>query len=168
MADDAPKGQPTQPKDAAPATVEANAAVALFLLGHRDKVWPLLVHTPDPRVRSFLIHRFATGGAQADDLIARFYEEPDLSARRAMLMSLGEFDRRSVAAEDFETLRQTLKDLIDHMSQLLHPSALYNLTVSIENEPGYQKLKALGLLSRSYGHDLTAPWHRTLRALERT
>ena len=95
------------------ASRQANAAVALFLLGHRDKVWPLLVHTPDPRVRSFLIHRFATGGAQADDLIARFHEEPDLSARRALLLSLGEFDRRSVTAEDFETIRQTLTDLID-------------------------------------------------------
>ena len=34
----------------------AKAATALFRLGDRDQVWPLLAHSSDPRVRSFLIH----------------------------------------------------------------------------------------------------------------
>ena len=37
---------------------QANAAVALLRLGREQKVWPILQHRPDPRTRSYLIHRF--------------------------------------------------------------------------------------------------------------
>ncbi len=40
---------------------QANAAVALLELNQPEKVWPLLKHGPDPRARSYLIHRFALG-----------------------------------------------------------------------------------------------------------
>ena len=36
---------------------QANAAVALLKMNQPAKVWPLLKHSPDPRVRSYLIHR---------------------------------------------------------------------------------------------------------------
>ena len=42
---------------------QANAAVALLRLGQPDEVWPLLKHGPDPRVRSYLIHRLSPRGA---------------------------------------------------------------------------------------------------------
>ena len=38
---------------------QANAAVALLRMNQPEKVWPLLKHSPDPRVRSYLIHRLA-------------------------------------------------------------------------------------------------------------
>jgi hypothetical protein len=71
---------------------------------------------------------------------------------------------------DYRNLYWTFKDLVDHMSRMLHWDALYNLITNIEYEPGYQKLKVLGLLPRSYGHNLArqqSPWHQTLRALDR-
>ena len=41
---------------------QANAAVALLKMNQPEKVWPLLKHSPDPRVRSYLIHRLGPLG----------------------------------------------------------------------------------------------------------
>jgi hypothetical protein len=60
-------------------------------MGQGGKVWPLLKHSPNPTLRSFLIDRLAAGG-NAKLLWERFNEEPDVSIRRALLLSLGEFD----------------------------------------------------------------------------
>ena len=35
---------------------QARAAVALVRLGHADEVWPLLRHSADPRLRSFIVN----------------------------------------------------------------------------------------------------------------
>ena len=43
---------------------QANAAVALLKMNQPAKVWPLLRHSPDPRARSYLIHRL--GPLRAD------------------------------------------------------------------------------------------------------
>src|SRR5262249_13173525 len=42
---------------------QANAGVALLRLDRPDRVWPLLRHRPDPRMRSYLIHRLSPLGA---------------------------------------------------------------------------------------------------------
>src|SRR5262249_44959604 len=55
---------------------QANAAVALLKMGGPEKVWPLLKHTPDPRVRSYLVHRFGPLGADPQALRQRLEEEP--------------------------------------------------------------------------------------------
>ena len=63
-----------------------------------EKVWPLLKHSPDPRVRSYLIHRLSPLGADAEAIIKRLDEEPDVTIRRALLLSLGEFRREGTFA----------------------------------------------------------------------
>jgi formylglycine-generating enzyme required for sulfatase activity len=68
---------------------QANAAVALLRMGQPGRVWPLLKHSPDPRVRSYLIHRFGPLGADARALVKRLEEEPDVTVRRALILSLG-------------------------------------------------------------------------------
>jgi hypothetical protein len=86
---------------------QANAAVALLRLDSpltpgpsptreevSKKVWPLLKHSPDPRVRSYFIHRLFPLGADPSGIVRRLDEEPDLSARRALLLALGEFPPR--------------------------------------------------------------------------
>jgi formylglycine-generating enzyme required for sulfatase activity/serine/threonine protein kinase len=77
---------------------QANGAAALLALGHGDAVWPLFRHQPDPRGRSYLIHRL--GPLQSDPglLVRRLDEEKDVSSRRALLLSLGEHDERQLAA----------------------------------------------------------------------
>ena len=38
---------------------QTSAAVALLRMGQDERVWPLLKHRPDPRMRSYLIHRLS-------------------------------------------------------------------------------------------------------------
>jgi formylglycine-generating enzyme required for sulfatase activity len=71
---------------------QANAAVALLQMNHPEKVWPLLRRgdrPDDPRLRSYLIHRLGPLGADAGTLLRRLDEEPDVTVRRALLLSLG-------------------------------------------------------------------------------
>jgi hypothetical protein len=90
---------------------QANAAVALLRLGQRGKVWPLLQRTPpdDPRVRSYLIHRLSPLGADARAIIKRLDEEPDVTIRRALLLSLGEFSEEQPPVDARTSLLPLLK-----------------------------------------------------------
>ncbi len=75
---------------------QANAAVALLKMSQPEKVWPLLKHSPDPRVRSYLIHRLGPLGADAGAIIKRLDEEPNITAKRALILSLGEFGEKEL------------------------------------------------------------------------
>ena len=57
-----------------------------------EKVWPLLKHSADPRVRSYLIHRFGPLEADAGAILKHLDEERDITIRRALVLSLGEFN----------------------------------------------------------------------------
>jgi formylglycine-generating enzyme required for sulfatase activity len=94
------------PDDAPPAVREdlarrrAAAAVTLAHLGQPDALWPLLRHTPDPTVRSYLVHWLAERRVAPHLLLRRWDEEPDVSARRALLLALGEYDDRQLPDEE--------------------------------------------------------------------
>src|SRR5262245_29473088 len=60
-------------------------------------VWPLLKHSPDPRVRSYLIHRLYPLGTDAGAILKRLEEEPDVSVRRALVLSLGEYGEKGLS-----------------------------------------------------------------------
>lgn len=75
---------------------QANAAVALFKLGQVDQLWPLLRHGPDPRVRTYLIHRLSSLEADSRVLVDRLVREPEVSIRRALLLCLGDFDEQAL------------------------------------------------------------------------
>ena len=68
---------------------QASIGAALLVMGRAEKVWPLLKHTPDPTLRSFLIEWLGPIGVDASVLIARLDQEQDVSAKRAVLLSLG-------------------------------------------------------------------------------
>jgi len=93
---------------------QANAAVALLRMSSRirqnagdepptrilanaaTKVWPLFTHSPDPRVRSYLVHKLAPYGADPESIIKKLDGEPDVTRRRALLLSLSEFDDKQL------------------------------------------------------------------------
>ena len=92
---------------------QANAAVALLRLGKADeKVWRQFKHGPDPRVRSYLIHRLGPLGAAADAavIIQRLKDEPDVTSRRALILSLGDFGAKISPAER-KRLLPTLQEM---------------------------------------------------------
>jgi formylglycine-generating enzyme required for sulfatase activity len=70
---------------------QARAAATLLRLGKPERVWPLLRWSPDPRVRTYLIHHLFPLGTEPQALLRHLDEESDVSARRALLLSLGEF-----------------------------------------------------------------------------
>jgi serine/threonine protein kinase/formylglycine-generating enzyme required for sulfatase activity len=107
---------------------QANAAVALLRLGRPERVWPLLVHSPDPLRRSYLIHRLAPLGADPRALIRRLDTEPDVSARRALLLALGEFGPGQLPAAERDALTPALLRLYrEHPDPGLHGAVAWLL-----------------------------------------
>jgi formylglycine-generating enzyme required for sulfatase activity len=92
---------------------QAKAAVALLRMNQPAKVWPLLKHSPDPRVRSYLIHRFGPLGTEPGAIVKRLEEEPDVTIRRALILSLGpeELSAEVWSPEGKQRLVQQLKEL---------------------------------------------------------
>jgi formylglycine-generating enzyme required for sulfatase activity len=70
---------------------QAAAAVALLRLGRPEDVWPLLSHSPDPRQRTYLIHGLRPFGAEIDSLVGRLRDDPEVSIRRALILSLAPY-----------------------------------------------------------------------------
>jgi formylglycine-generating enzyme required for sulfatase activity/tRNA A-37 threonylcarbamoyl transferase component Bud32 len=88
------KPAPEKATDAARDAVafrQANAALTLLHLGEPGPVWSLLVHSADPSRRTYLTHHLAPYGVSAALLLKRLEVETDASARRALLLSLGEY-----------------------------------------------------------------------------
>ena len=90
---------------------QVNAAVALLKMNQPEKVWPLLQHSPDPRVRSYLIHRLSPLGADANVIVKRLDEEPDITIRRALLVSLGEFGEKDLSPDNRNILLPKLQEM---------------------------------------------------------
>jgi formylglycine-generating enzyme required for sulfatase activity/tRNA A-37 threonylcarbamoyl transferase component Bud32 len=88
---------------------QAQAGVALLQLQQGQKVWPLFTHSPDPRRRSYLIHRLAPLATEPRMLIHQLYQEREPSRRRALVLSLGSFEAERVAAADRAELLSRLK-----------------------------------------------------------
>jgi serine/threonine protein kinase/formylglycine-generating enzyme required for sulfatase activity len=70
---------------------QAQAAVTLYRLGQPERLWPRLQFRPDPRVRTYLIQRLGLLGVDPRPLVQRLEKEEDVSARRALILALGEF-----------------------------------------------------------------------------
>jgi serine/threonine protein kinase/formylglycine-generating enzyme required for sulfatase activity len=70
---------------------QASIGVALLVMGRTENVWRLLQHQADPTLRSYLIDRLGPAGVDPKVLTARLDQETEVSARRAILLSLGEF-----------------------------------------------------------------------------
>lgn len=78
---------------------QASVGVALLVMGRTEKVWPLFEHRPDPTLRSYLIDRLGPGGVDAKVLTSRLDEQKEVSARRAILLSLGEYGRDGLSQD---------------------------------------------------------------------
>jgi serine/threonine protein kinase len=75
----------------------ASVAAALVALGQPAKIWPLLVHSPSPTLRSYLIERLSTSGVDARLLQRQLQNEKDHTARYALLLALGNFPPQRIS-----------------------------------------------------------------------
>jgi serine/threonine protein kinase/formylglycine-generating enzyme required for sulfatase activity len=107
------KKRPVEAEDAKEklAKRQANAAVALLRMNQPEKVWPLLKHSHDPRVRSYLIHRFHPLGADFRAIVKRLDEESDVTVRRALILSLGEFEEKAWSSDERSIVTKNLQEI---------------------------------------------------------
>jgi formylglycine-generating enzyme required for sulfatase activity len=90
---------PAAAEQARQARRQATAGATLLHLGQPGPVWPLFRHAPDSTARSYLVLRAGLLRAPARLLVKRLEEEQDASARRALVVALGEYGEKDLPAE---------------------------------------------------------------------
>jgi formylglycine-generating enzyme required for sulfatase activity len=74
---------------------QANAAIALYTLGHPELVWPGLRHHADPQLRSFLIDRLGVFDVSPQPLIDHLGLAVDPIEQEGVILALGEIKSRT-------------------------------------------------------------------------
>jgi formylglycine-generating enzyme required for sulfatase activity len=126
--------RPTVPEEVKDRLAErqARAAVALARMGKAEEVWSLLRHSPDPRLRSFILNWLNPLGADPRTLAAAFNRidshakptpapgqqkmdailfHPETSLRRALILALGTYGTEGLSPGEREPLGAQLLDL---------------------------------------------------------
>lgn len=92
---------------------QAQAAVTLLRLELPERIWPYLRLTPDPRLRSYLVHLLEPLHTDQVMLIAHWGLETDVSIRRALLLAFGLYPQQSPV----ENREQVLARLLRHYEE---------------------------------------------------
>ena len=79
---------------------QAAAATSLLRLNAGDKVWPLFQDEPDPRLRSYVLHRVATYGVDPQSLFTQLQQESVVSRQRSLILGLGEFAKAKLLSPE--------------------------------------------------------------------
>jgi formylglycine-generating enzyme required for sulfatase activity len=83
----------------------------LWPLARAERIWPLFRQGSDTRLRSYLLHRLGSVGVNPETLLQQWEVEQDLVARRALLLSLGEFADYQLPAQKRQELATRLLPL---------------------------------------------------------
>ena len=104
------------------------AAVTLVHLGYADEVWSLLTFSPDPSLRSLVIHHLGELGTDHITLAARLKMESEVSIRRALIQSLGGLDSARIPPADRHRIVEQLQTLyVNDPDPDIHSSASWAL-----------------------------------------
>ncbi len=103
-----PKGKATESDKDSLAERQSNCAMMLMRMGRPDSAWKIFQHRSDPRLRSLLIHRVAALHVDSSLIISRLEQEQNTSARRALVLCLGEFDDTQLTKDQRATVTGTL------------------------------------------------------------
>jgi len=79
---------------------QANVALALLRMGQYDRFRQVLRQSPDPTVRSYLIHQLAPSRIDPKLLFGHLESESDVSVRIALVLALGEFDMDQLPSDE--------------------------------------------------------------------
>ena len=111
---------------------QARAAIAFVRMGHANEVWPKLQHSPDPRLRSFIVNWLAPLGVDPQQIAAELDRivpvpnptpaegqhvmeailfNPENSKRRALILALGQYGTDPLSPGEREPLITKLLDL---------------------------------------------------------
>ena len=86
------RDEASQPERERLARRQATGAATLLKMNAPADAWPLFRHRPDPEARSQLIWRSGLLGVDPKLIVQRLDEEKNVSARRAMILALGEYN----------------------------------------------------------------------------
>ena len=111
---------------------QARAAIALLRMGKAEEVWPLLRHSADPRLRSFIVNwlnplsadpklivaeldridpNAKPTPAEGQQLMDSVLFHPETSMRRALILALGTYGTEGLSPGEREPLISKLLDL---------------------------------------------------------
>jgi eukaryotic-like serine/threonine-protein kinase len=114
---------------------QARAALALVRLSHASEVWPLLRHSADPRLRSFIVNGLEPLGVDPKTIVAALDRRdsaatlhsppaaqkmdailfhPETSTKRALILALGTYGTEALSLGEREALAARLLDLYEH------------------------------------------------------
>lgn len=105
---------------------KANSALVLLKLESSELVWPLFKDSPDPRLRSYLIHTLSRNSEEVDDIAARLRKETDVGVKQALVLCLGTFELSERQQASFVEL--LLKTYREESDAGLHSAAEWVLT----------------------------------------
>ena len=108
---------------------QAAASTALLRLNATEKVWPLFQDQPDPRLRSYVLHRLATYDGDPQSLFAQFQQESDMSRQRSLILGLGEFARAKLLSPEQQAtvIADLVKRYADDPDSGIHGSVEWTL-----------------------------------------
>ena len=85
--------------------------MALAKLNQPETMWPLLIHSQDPRRRSYLIDKLALWNVDHTLILKRLNLENDNSTRRAVIQSLGEFSLEQISIDERKTIIPLVQEI---------------------------------------------------------
>jgi len=85
---------------------QGRIAVAVIQLGEPETVWPLFIQRDDSSVRTEVMHELAPSGIDPALVVERLRAETNVTAKRALLLCLGEFAPGSIS----QPVRKSLED----------------------------------------------------------
>jgi hypothetical protein len=136
--------RPTVPESAkeALALQQARAAIALFRMNATERVWPLLRHSIDPRLRSYVLDYMTRYGIDPNTLLKRLEKDdvdvesytlgcmdPSASADRAVIIGLGNFAEAGLLTEAqvAKTKTELLRRYLEHPDPGIHGACEWTL-----------------------------------------
>ena len=88
-----------------------NVIVALAKLNQSETIWPLLKHTSTPQTRSYLIEKLALHNLDYSVILQQLKIEKEVSIRRALIQTLGNFDLGQISFEERISIIPDLEEI---------------------------------------------------------
>jgi serine/threonine protein kinase/formylglycine-generating enzyme required for sulfatase activity len=102
---------------------QAYLVVAQLRLGAEEAGWQALRHSAEPTLRSVLVDNLHVLGVPAATIVDRVAAETDVSARRALLLALGEYDKEQLDEVDLDKFKGTFRESLANADPGLHAAA---------------------------------------------
>ena len=100
---------------------QANIGLLLMKMGDHDSVWPIFEASPNPSVRTHLIHWLAKQKVSPAELFKQYQSDSRPDVRYSLLLALGEYDKSQLPLDTRQTYTEILlQDYIQDRDSGVH------------------------------------------------